>query len=331
MHKTLKIIVVAILLVCTTTVYAQKKAVKKTNAKKTVIICINQFNPHPSLNAVLWGFKEYMTESGMKVKYKEYDAKGKVEIAGQIAAQIAADKPSLVLALGTPSAQACAKAADTAPQLAHTPLLFSAITDPLAAGLVKDASNPVTNITGVSDQMSMDKNLDMIHQIQPGLKKLGVMYNAGEVNSIATVTRLKEAAGKRNITIVDAPVASSANAAKVAESLVGKVDAIYVPTDNTVVSAIEVVIEVCEKNRLPLYSADIDSVKKGVVAALGFDYFRHGKQTARMAQKILTGTKTETLPVEFQTDLFLAVNPKAAEKMGLVIDKAFLKSADHVF
>ena len=331
MQKTLKIIVVAILLACTTTVYAQKKAVKKTSAKKTVIICINQFNPHPSLNAVLWGFKEYMTESGIKVKYKEYDAKGKMEVASQIAAQIAADKPSLVLALGTPSAQACAKAANTAPQLAHTPLLFSAITDPLAAGLVQDSSHPVTNITGISDQMSMDKHLDMIRQIQPELKKLGVMYNAGEVNSVASVTRLKEAAGKQNITIVDATVLNSADVSRVAGSLVGKVDAIYVPTDNTVVSAIEAVVEVCEKNRLPLFSGDIDSVKKGAIAALGFDYFRHGKQTARMAKKILTGTKPEALPVEFQSDLSLAINPKAAEKMGLVIDKALLKSADQVF
>ncbi len=331
MQKTLKIIVVTILLACTTAVYAKKAAVKNPVAKKTVIICINQFIPHPSLNAVLWGFKEYLTESGMKIKYKEYDAKGKMEIADQIANQIAADKPSLVLALGTPSAQACARIAHTAPQLAHTPLLFSAITDPIAAGLVKNTSPPLTNITGVSDQMSMDKNLDLIHQIQPGLKKLGVMYNAGEVNSVATVTRLKEAAAKRDITLVEAPVSDSANAAKVAESLVGKVDAIYVPTDNTVISAIEAVVKVCEKNRLPLFSADIDSVKKGVIAALGFDYFRHGRQTARMAQKILTGTKPETLPVEFQSDLVLAVNPKAAERMGLVIDPAVLKSADQVF
>ena len=331
MHKTLKIIVVAILLACTTSVYAKKTAVKNITAKKTVIICINQFIPHPSLNAVLWGFKEYLSESGMVVKYKEYDAKGKTAIAGQIAAQIAADKPALVLALGTPSAQACANAADTVPQLARTPLIFSGITDPLAAGLVKNPSHPVTNITGVSDQMSMDKHLEMIHRIQPGLKKLGVMYNAAEVNSVATVTRLKEAADKRKITLVEAPVASAADVSRVAESLVGKVDAIYVPTDNTVVSVIEAVVKVCEKARLPLFSGDISSVKKGVIAALGFDYFRHGRQTARMATKILTGTKPETPPVEFQTDLFLAVNPKAAEKMGLVIDKAFLKTADQVF
>ena len=331
MQKTLKVIVVSILLVCATTVYAKKQSVTKAAVKKTVIICINQFIPHPSLNAVLWGFKEYLAESGIAVKYKEYDAKGKMEIAGQIAAQIAVDKPALVLALGTPSAQACAKAAGTTPQLAHTPLLFSAISDPFAAGLVKGPAHPGTNVTGVSDQMSMDKNLDMIRSFQPGLKKLGVLYSPVEKNSVTTMKRLQEAAAKRNITLIDAPVAGSADVAKVAESLVGKVDAIYVPTDNTVIAAIDAVVKVCERARLPLFSADIDSVKKGVIAALGFDYFRHGRQTARMAKKILTGTKAETLPVEFQSDLFLAVNPQAAERMGLVIDKAILKSADKVY
>ena len=331
MQKTLKIIVLTILLVCAATVHAKNSGAKKSAVKKTVIICINQFLPHPSLNAVLWGFKEYLTESGIAVKYKEYDAKGKMELAGQIATKIAADKPALVLALGTPSAQACVRAAETVPQLAQTPLLFSAITDPFGAGLVKDPSHPGILITGVSDQMSMEKNLDMIQSFQPGLKKLGVMYNGGEENSVSTVKRLKEAAGKRNITIVDAPVASSANVARVAESLVGKVDAVYVPTDNTVVSAIETVVQVCEKSQLPLFSADINTVKKGAIAALGFDYFRHGRQTARMAKKILTGTKAEALPVEFQSDLAFAVNPGAAERMGLVIDKALLKTADQVF
>lgn len=326
MHKTLKFIAVTILLACTAVAYAQQSW-----AKKTVVICTNQFTPHPSLNAVLWGFKEYLAEIGMKVKYKDYDAKGKMDIAEQIATQIAADKPTLILALGTPSAQACARVADTAPQLAHTPLLFSAITDPLAAGLVRGPAQGVTNITGVSDQMSMNKHLDLMQQIQPDLKKIGVMYNGAEANSVATVTRLKEAAGKRDITIVDAPVSDSAYVARVAKSLVGKVDAIYVPTDNTVVSAIEAVVQVCEKNQLPLFSGDIDSVKKGAIAALGFDYFRHGRQTARMAKKILSGTKPQTLPVEFQTDLSLAVNPKAAVKMGLVIDQSLIKSADQVF
>lgn len=323
MKKSMKIIVVVILLAFAATVNAKKPA-----AKKMVKIVVSQYVAHPSLNAVLWGFKDYLKESGVRVEYKEYDAHGKDALAKEIAAQIASEKPALILAIGTPSAQACARIYETAPKLAHTPMLFSAITDPLVAGLVKDYTHPGPNITGVSDQMSMETHLDMIRRFLPKLKKLGVMYNAGEINSVSSVKRLKEAAAKQNITVVEAMVARSTDVSQAAQSLVGKVDAIYVPTDNTVVSAIEAAVKICEQNRLPLFSADIDSVKKGAIAAMGFDYFRHGKQTGMMAKKILAGTKIETLPVEFQKDLFFIINPKAAERMGLVIDKSLLKSAD---
>ncbi len=318
MKKALKIIVVTVLLAFAATV----------NAKKPVKIAVSQFVAHPSLNAVLWGFKDYLKANGVVVEYIEYDAHGQMETASQIATQIASDKPALVLAIGTPSAQAFAKLYDKAPQQTRTPMLFSAITDPLTAGLVKDFLHHRPNITGVSDQMSMDEHLDMIRRFLPKLKKLGVMYNAGEVNSVSDVKRLKEAAVKKNLIIVDAPVANSAGVSKAAESLVGKVDAVYVPMDNTVVTAIEAVVKVCERARLPLFSADTDTVKRGAIAALGFDYFLHGKQTGAMARKILAGAKPEALPVEFQKDLLFTINVKAAERMGLVIDKSVLKSAD---
>ena len=140
--------------------------------------------------------------------------------------------------------------------------------------------------------------------------------------------RLKAAAVTRNIKILDGPVTNSADVYQTTQSLVGKVDAIYVPTDNTVVSALEAVVKVCERTQLPLFSADTDSVKRGAIAALGFDYYLHGKQTGNMARKILTGTRPEALPVEFQKDLSFDINPKAAERMGLTIDKAILDSAD---
>ncbi len=331
MKKTLKIIVVTILLACVAaTVNAKKPVTKKMAAKKTVTIDVSQFVEHPALNAVLWGFKDYLKENGVKVTYREYSAHGKIEQTRQIAAQIASDKPDLILTLGTPSAEASAKVYGKAPQLAHTPMLFSAVSDPQAAGLVADYMHPGPNITGVSDQMSMEKHVEMIRRFLPQLKKLGVMYNAGEKNSVANVQRLKEAAVKRNITVVEATVANSADVSRVAQSLVGKVDAVYVPTDNTVISAIEAVVKVCEKSRLPLFGGDSDTVKRGAIAALSFDYFLHGKQTGVMARKILAGTKVEALPVEFQKDLSFTINPKAAERIGLVIDKSVLASANTV-
>ncbi len=294
-------------------------------------IAVNQFVEHPALNAVLEGFKDDLKENGVDVLYKEYNAHGNMGTANQIATQIASDEPDLIVAIATPSAQACAKVYDKAPQLADTPMLFSAITDPLAAGLVTDYQHPGGNITGVSNQMPMDKHLDMILQFLPQLKKLGVMYNAGEVNSVSNVKRLQEAALKRNIAIIEAPVTNSADVYQAAQSLVGKVDAIYVPTDNTVVSALEAVVKVCERTQLPLFSADTDSVKRGAIAALGFDYYLHGKQTGAMARKIFAGSRPADLPVEFQENLSFTVNPQAAERMGLAIDQELLESADTLY
>ncbi len=291
-------------------------------------ISISQFVEHPALNAVMKGFKDDLKENGIEAEYKDYNANGNMGTAGQIATQIASDAPDLIVAIATPTAQACAKTYEKAPQLANTPMLFTAITDPLAAGLVKDYMHPGPNITGVSNQMPMDKHLEMLRRINPRLASLGVLYNSGEVNSVSNVKRIKEAAAKMNITILDGPVTNSADVFQAAQSLVGKADALFVPTDNTVVSALEAVIKVCERTQLPLFSADTDSVKRGAIAAMGFDYYQHGKQTGAMARKILAGAKPESLPVEFQKNLVFHVNPGAAERMGIKLDKAIIDAAD---
>lgn len=298
---------------------------------KAPIISISQFVEHPALNAVMKGFKDDLKENGIDAVYKDYNAHGNMGTAGQIATQIASDSPDMIVAIATPSAQSCAKLYEKAPQLATTPMLFTAITDPLAAGLVKDYQNPGANITGVSNQMPMDKHLDMIRRFMPQLKTLGVMYNAGEVNSVSNVKRITLAAKERNIVIIDGPVTNSADVYQVAQSLVGKVDAVYVPTDNTVVSALEAVIKTCERTKLPLFGADTDSVKRGVIAALGFDYYLHGKQTGAMGRKILAGAKPAELPVEFQKDLSFHINPGAAKRMGLVVEQGILDTADKLY
>jgi putative tryptophan/tyrosine transport system substrate-binding protein len=294
-------------------------------------ISISQFVEHPALNAINKGFKDDLQENGVAAEYKDYNANGNMGTAGQIATQIVSDAPDLIVAIATPTAQACAKSYEKAPQLAQTPMLFTGITDPLAAGLVKDLAHPGPNITGVSNQMPMEKHLEMLRRVLPKLANLGVLYNSGEVNSVSNVKRLKEAAAKMNITVLDGPVTNSADVFQAAQSLVGKVDALFVPTDNTVVSALEAVIKVCERTKLPLFSADTDSVKRGSIAAMGLDYYQHGKQTGAMARKILAGAKPEALPVEFQKELVFHVNPKAAERMGLNLDKAIIESANTLY
>ena len=292
------------------------------------LISVSQFIEHPALNAVLQGVKDDLKENGVEVKYKEYNAQGNMGTTGQIAVQIASDSPDIILAIATPSAQACARIYDKAPQLAETPMLFTAITDPIAAGLVDSYEKPEANITGVSNQMPMDKHLDMLKRFLPGLQRLGVLYNTGEVNSVSNVKRIKIAAKERGIKILDGPVTSSADVFQATQSLVGKVDAIYIPTDSTVISALEAVVKISERTQLPLFVADTDSVERGAIAALGFDYYLHGRQTGVMLRKLLAGASPSDLPVEFQKDLSFHLNPKAAERMGLVVDQAIIDSAD---
>lgn len=298
------------------------------HAADPVRISVSQFVEHPALDAALKGFQDDLINNGVNVEFKVYNAHGNMGTVNQVATQIAADSPDLFLAIATPNAQACARLYDKAPHLKNTPMLFSAITDPLLAGLVKDYEHPGGMITGVSNQMPMAKHLEMIRTFQPELKTLGVMYNAGEMNSVSSVKRLKEAAADMGITIVDASVTNSADVYQAALSLVGKTEAIYVPTDNTVISALEGVVKVCEKSVLPLYAGDTDSVRRGAVAAMGFDYYQHGLQTGAMARRILAGAKPGDIPVEFQKNLAFHFNPGAAKRMGLTVSQALMDSAD---
>ncbi|HKJ64630.1 MAG TPA: ABC transporter substrate-binding protein [Desulfopila sp.] len=291
-------------------------------------IAISQFVDHPALNAVLQGVQDELKDSGTPVDYKLYNAHGNMATASQIATQIVADEPDLIVAIATPTAQACAKIFEKHSHMATTPMIFTAITDPLAAGLVDDYQRPGKNITGVSNRLPMDKHMEMVLRFLPDLQKLGVMYNSGEVNSVSNIKRIHEAAESLGFTIVEAPVTNSADVYQAAQSLVGKVDAVYVPTDNTVISALEGVIKVCERTALPLFTADTDSVKRGAIAAMGFDYYLHGRQTGVLARRILAGTAPGDIAVEFQKDLTFHINPAAAERMGLKIDQTIIDSAD---
>lgn len=293
-----------------------------------LVISVNQFVEHPALNAVLKGFQDDLKENKIVPRYKIYNAHGNMATASQISTQIISDSPDMIVAIATPSAQACAKIYEKNKKMAGTPMVFTAITDPLAAGLVDNYQRPGKSITGVSNRLPMDKHMEMITQFIPSMKKLGVMYNSGEVNSVSNVKRIKEAAEKIGFTVVDAPATNTADVYQAAQGLVGKVDAIYVPTDNTVISALESVIKVCERVKLPLFTADTDSVKRGAIAAMGFDYYLHGKQTGSLARRILSGEKPGDLPVEFQKELSFHVNPDAGKRMGLAIDSDILAKAD---
>jgi putative ABC transport system substrate-binding protein len=172
----------------------------------------------------------------------------------------------------------------------------------------------------------------MVLQYMGGhLKKLGLLYNAGEANSKATIASIKELSGKLGFVAIEATASKTADVYQAANSLVGRVDAIFIPTDNTIVSALESVIKVGVQNKLPVFAADVDSVQRGAVAAMGFDYYKHGYQTGAVAERILKGEKPESIPVQFQKDLQLHINAKYSREMGVEPPKELLKKATKIY
>jgi putative ABC transport system substrate-binding protein len=294
-------------------------------------VSVSQFVEHPALDAVLKGFQDYMAAEKVEVVYQVHNAQANMATANQIGHQIMGEKPDMILAIATPTAQACAQALKKSPHMQKTPMLFTAVTDPVSAGLVKDLQHPGANITGVSDMLPVGRHLTMVKAFLPGLKRLGFLYNAGEVNSKILVPLFRAEAKNMGFEIVEATVSKSSEVFQAVKSLVGRVDAVFIPTDNTVVSALESAIKVCEQNKLPLFNADVDSVKRGAIAAMGFDYYQHGVQTGALAQRILMGADPAVTPVEFQERLQLHINAQAAAKMGVEIPGDLLKKADKIY
>lgn len=292
-------------------------------------IGISQIVEHPALDATRKGFIDYLNENGYpegeKVEYTYKNAQNNRPVSGQIAKQLVGSEVDLILTIATPSSQDVAALTD------KIPVLFSAVTDPVAAGLVKSLEKPGGNISGTMDKSPVSAQMDILTEVIPEAKTIGTIYNAGEVNSVSSVKDLKAELKKRNMKLVEATAANSSAVKMGAESLVGKVDAIHIPTDNTVVLAFESVVKVCVDNKIPLFAADTDSVKRGAIAALAVDYYKLGRQTGEMAKRILDGkAKIGETPVEYQKELLLYLNPSSAEKMGVDIPKSVMKKAEKI-
>lgn len=194
--------------------------------------------------------------------------------------------------------------------------MFTAVTNPVAAGLVKTMDKPETNLTGTTDIAPVAEQIKLIQDIKPSVKNVGVIYNTGEVNSVVQVDLVKEAAQQLGLNIVEAVATNTSEVDQAAKSLVGKVDAIYIPSDNVVVTALEAVIQVAQKNKILLVSTKKDSVYRGMVATIGLDYYKLGRQTAEMALKILSGkAKPQEMPVESRSQKDVIINLKAAKAL----------------
>lgn len=290
-----------------------------------VTVAVTAIVEHPALDAARDGIKEALAEAGYKegenLKFVYESAQGNPGTAAQIARQFVGDAPSVIVPISTPSAQAVVSATR------DIPIVFTAVSDPLGAELVKDMEKPGGNVTGLSDMSPVADHIALIKEITPNAKSIGFIYNTAEANSVSTLAALKAEAEKAGLTIVESVATKSAEVQGAARALVGRADVIYVPTDNTIVSAFEAAVGVAEEAKIPLYAGDTDSVNRGALAALGFNYFDVGKQTGEVVVRVLKGEKPGDIPVRVAAGTDLVINKKAAEKMGVTFPESITKRA----
>lgn len=292
-------------------------------------LAITAIVEHPALDAVRVGALEQLAAEGYKegenLTVNFQSAQGNMGTATQIATQFVSENPDAILAIATPSAQTLAQATASS----SIPVVFSAVTDPVEAKLVAklEASDENKNVTGVSDALPYEPQIELIKELVPNVKNIGYIYSPGEVNSAVVLQALKEKLASHNINVVEAPAQKSSDIGQAASSLVGKVDVIYTSTDNNVASAYESIYQVAKEAKIPLISADTGIVERGAVAALGVNYTDLGKESGKIIAKILKGEKPSTIAVFTPQKLDLHVSKKHAAEQGLelpqsVIDKA---------
>jgi len=294
-------------------------------AQATKSVEVTAIVEHPALDAIRDGIKAELKTEGFdadkNLKWKYQSAQGNPATAAQIARQFIGDKPDAIVAIATPSAQAVVAATKT------IPVVYSGVTDPVAAQLVKSWEPTGTNVTGVSDKLPLDKQIALIKRVVPNAKRVGMVYNPGEANSVVVVEELKKLLPAAGLTLVTSAAPRTVDIAPAAKNLIGKVDVIYTNTDNNVVSAYESLVKVANEAKIPLVAGDTDSVKRGAIAALGINYYKLGQQTGKVVARILKGEKPGAIASAGSTDLELFVNPGAAAKQGATLSADLLKDA----
>lgn len=290
---------------------------------KKVKIGITQVVNHASLDEAYKGFVQALKDNGyvegenLVLDYQ--NAQGDQTNAATIAQKFATGGVDLILGIGTSVSQAAAK------ETKDIPVLFTAVTDPVGAGLVQSMESPGGNVTGTTDlhPEAISKLMEFIKDNVKNIASVGIIANEGEQNTVVNVQKAEEALTKLGLSVVKAPVTNSSEVKQAAESLIGKVQAIYVPSDNTVVSALNSVIGVGNDNKIPVFVAEKDSVKNGGVASFGFEYFDLGYTTGKMAVEILKdGKKPADVPARTPESLDLALNLKAAAAQGFDVSDA---------
>ena len=304
----------------------KKEAPKKA---EKVNVGIVQLVEHAALDAANKGFVEGLASKGYKegqnIAYDRQNAQADQSNLQNIAHRFVNNKVNLICAIATPAAQTVANVTS------DIPIVATAVTDYKTAKLVKDNAKPGTNVTGTTDMNPVEQQLDLLLKVVPNAKSVGTIYCSSEVNSQLQVDILKKAATAKGVTIKEATVSNVNDIQQAARSLVGKVQAIYVPTDNVLASAMPTLVSVTEEAKLPVICGEGGMVKAGGLATLGVDYYKLGFQAGEMAADILSGkSKPADMGIQAQKEFKAMVNLKEAEKIGLKVPEDVLKGAELV-
>lgn len=282
-------------------------------------IGIAQFAEHGSLDNCREGFLMGLAEAGivegenLTIDYQ--NAQTDMGIANQIAQQFVSNNVDLMCAIATPVAQACYNAAD-----GNIPTIYTAVTDPVAAMLAGEDGSPVGNATGTSDKLPVENQLKAIRAIMPEAKKIGILYTTSEVNSESAIAEYQALAPEYGFEIVTSGISTTSDIPMALDSLLSQVDVMTNLTDNTVVSALSLVLDKANAANIPVFGSEIEQVKLGCVASEGLDYIALGKRTGAMAAEVLKGEATcQDLPYEVISESSLYVNYEAMEALGLTL------------
>ena len=292
------------------------------SGKKTVGIA--KFVAHPSLDIVEQGVMDAIKEAKPDIVFDQQNSNADMATAAQIAQRFKDQKVAVAVGIATPTAQALAN------QIKDRPIVYSVVTDPVAAGLVESLDKGGANITGTSDMTPVREQLDMLLAIAP-VKRLGHLYASGEANSVAIAAIVKTYCEEKGVEFVEATVTNSSEVKSALLSIADRIDGLYLGNDNTVFSALSAVSEVTLAKKLPLMSADPVSAETiPVLAALGYDYYQMGRETGKIVVRILNGEKTKDIPSYMPTDpasFVLVLNQDVAATLGLTLDQALLDRA----
>ena len=293
---------------------------------------IVQYAVHGSLDNCREGFLEGLAGEGIKegenlTIYYE-NANGNGNTGNQIINNFQTKKVDLICAIATPMAQT----AYSTTRNSDTPVIYTAVTDPVLAKLATDDKKPVGNVTGTSDKLPVEEQLKMIREVLPEAKTIGIMYSTSEDNSKSAIEEYKQLASDYGFEIVESGISTSADIPLAADNLVGKVDCISNLTDNTVVSSLSIILDKANKAGIPVFGSEIEQVKKGCTAAMGLDYIELGKETGKMAAKVLKGeAKASELSYEVLEGANFYGNTEAAKNLGITLPEDLVQNAVEMF